>query len=510
MRFRLTGLAFVLAISCGAPAASAEPGKIGFLVQAMAGRDAAAIADFYRRRNFAPAWTSEDAAILIATLGRAADEGLEPGNYLPVSGTGTDGRDIGLTRAALDYLRDVREGRPFLRSLDPDVALPENSHDAVTELGDAIQSHSLAAYLRSAPPPGAQYGRLRSALADYRAIQRRGGWPALSPDGLLKGDGEAMTRLRERLAFEDPALATDADIDLALKRFQARHGLEPDGKPGPLTLAALNVTADARVRQIQANMERWRWLPRRFEADYLAVNIPDENLSLVLGGREVLTSRVVVGKPDTPTPILRAEGGSLTVNPPWNIPQSIARKEILPKLKANRFYLQSQDMILLNGPKGDPYGLHVRWREISPDHFPYLIQQHPGAKNPLSAIKLELPNRFDVYLHDTPAKGAFSRPGRAVSHGCVRVERILPLASYALTRDLAAMKEIADTISSGETRHLPLRRRLPVYFLYWTAFAAKDGALQFRADLYGRDRRMAAALSLPVAARSDYPNCSRG
>jgi murein L,D-transpeptidase YcbB/YkuD len=165
---------------------------------------------------------------------------------------------------------------------------------------------------------------------------------------------------------------------------------------------------------------------------------------------------------------------------------------------------------LLNGPKGDPYGLHVRWREISPDHFPYLIQQHPGAKNPLGAIKLELPNRFDVYLHDTPAKGAFSRPGRAVSHGCVRVERILPLASYALTRDLAAMKEIADTISSGETRHLPLRRRLPVYFLYWTAFAAKDGALQFRADLYGRDRRMAAALSLPVAARSDYPNCSRG
>jgi murein L,D-transpeptidase YcbB/YkuD len=264
------------------------------------------------------------------------------------------------------------------------------------------------------------------------------------------------------------------------------------------------------VSQIKANMERWRWLPRAFEADYLAVNIPDESLSLTLGGDEMLISRVVVGKPETPTPILRAEGGGITINPPWNVPLSIARKEILPKLKANRFYLQSQDMILLNGPEGDPYGLHVRWREISPDHFPYLIQQHPGAKNPLGTIKLELPNRFDVYLHDTPVKSAFLRPDRAVSHGCVRVERILPLASYVLTRNLETMKTIADMVSTGETQYLPLRRRLPVYFLYWTAFTAKDGALQFRPDIYGRDRRMTAALSAPSAVGANYPNCSRG
>ena len=509
MRPWLTRLVFVLIVFCGARAGAVEPVKIESLVQAMTGRDAA-VADFYRRRNFAPAWNSENTAVLIAALDRAAEEGLERGSYLPITGTGADGRDVGLTRAALDYLRDVRQGRSFLRSLDPDVGLPENSYDATAELNEAIQSHPLAAYLRSAPPADPQYAQLRSALGLYRGIQSRGGWQMISPDDVLRSDSQARARLRERLAFEDPALAENADIAAALRRFQDRHGLKPDGRLGARTLAALNVTAQARADQILANMERWRWLPRTFEMDYLAINIPDESLSLTLGGNEILTSRVVVGKPETPTPILRAEGGGITINPPWNVPLSIARKEILPKLKANRFYLQSQDMILLNGPEGDPYGLHVRWREISPEHFSYLIQQHPGTKNPLGTIKLELPNRFDVYLHDTPIKSAFLQSDRAVSHGCVRVERILPVASYALSQNLEAMKTIADAVSAGETQYLPLRRRLPVYFLYWTVFTAKDGALQFRPDIYGRDGRMAAALSASAAVGGNYPNCSKG
>jgi murein L,D-transpeptidase YcbB/YkuD len=509
MRALLTCLVFVLLLLGGGDVRADRVPEIARLVQGLAGRDAA-VSDFYRQRNFTPAWRDEDATALIAILAHAVEEGLERSSYLPIAGHDPDSRDVGLTRAALDYLHDVREGRAFLRTLDSDVGLPESSYDASADLNEAINTHSLTAYLRDAPPPGLQYARLRSALAAYRAIQQRGGWPTISMKDAGLRDSLVALRLRDRLAIEDPASTADIDLAAALKRFQSRHGLEPDGRLGSLTLAALNVTAGARAGQILANMERWRWLPRTFESDYLAINVPDASLSLDLGGKEIFASRVVVGKPETPTPILRAEGGGMTVNPPWNVPSSIARKEILPKLKANPSYLRSQDMVLLNGPEGDPYGLRVRWRDIPKDSFPYLIQQHPGARNPLGTIKLELPNRFDVYVHDTPSKNAFSRPGRAVSHGCVRVERILPLASYVLTQNLEAMMTIANAISSGETQYLPLQRRLPVYFLYWTAFTSKDGALQLRPDIYGRDQRLLAALPEPAKVDAGYPNCSRG
>jgi murein L,D-transpeptidase YcbB/YkuD len=509
MRFLLAGLVFALGVLGGNHAWADRASEIKLLVQGLTGTDTA-VSDFYRQRDFAPTWNDVDATELIAILGQAAEEGLDPGNYLPVASYDGDGRDIDLTRSALNYARDARNGRQFLRSLDSDVGLPQSNYDDVAGLNKAIQSRHLASYLHEAPPPAPQYAQLKSALAKYRAIQGCGGWPMISAEDAMQHDGHAAARLRDRLVIEDPASASDFELAAALKRFQRRHGLEPDGQIGSQTLAALNVTAQGRVDQIVANMERWRWLPRTFESDFLAVNVAAASLSLRLGGREVLTSRVIVGKPETPTPILRAGGGGITVNPPWNVPSSIARKEILPKLKTNPAYLRSQGMVLLNGPAGDPYGLRVRWRDIPADRFPFLIQQHPGAGSALGTIKLELPNRFDVYLHDTPAKNAFSGSSRAVSHGCVRVERILPLASYVLTQNLGAMITIADAVSTGETRYFPLRHRLPVYFLYWTAFISGDGVLQFRSDIYGRDRRMLAALPGAHNVANNYPNCSRG
>lgn len=219
----------------------------------------------------------------------------------------------------------------------------------------------------------------------------------------------------------------------------------------------------------------------------------------------------MVGRPRNPTPILRAEGAGITVNPSWNVPDSIARKEILPKLKANPSYLLSQDMILVNGPPGDPHGLRVNWRAVPSGTFPYRIQQHSGAKNALGTIKIELPNRFDVYLHDTPGKAAFASNARDVSHGCVRVEQILPLASYALTANLETMDKISEAVSVGETRYFALQQHLPVYFLYWTAFAGTDGSLQFRPDIYGRDRRIIEALGRPkpVQVSANLPNCRK-
>jgi murein L,D-transpeptidase YcbB/YkuD len=247
-------------------------------------------------------------------------------------------------------------------------------------------------------------------------------------------------------------------------------------------------------------MERWRWLPERLEAVRVEVNVPDASLDVIENGRSVLTSRVIAGRPRGPTPILRAEAVSVTINPPWNVPSAIARHEIWPKLRKHRTYLQSQHMILLNGPPGDPQGLGIDWRGIKT--FPYRVRQLPGPKNALGQIKLELPNRFDVYLHDTPAKSAFNLDDRHLSHGCVRVEQILPLASYALSGDTKAMVDkLTASIADPATQHLPLTQPLPIYLLYWTVFAEADGTINFRPDIYGRDDRLIAALAGHMAAQ---------
>jgi murein L,D-transpeptidase YcbB/YkuD len=305
-----------------------------------------------------------------------------------------------------------------------------------------------------------------------------------------------------------------AMLDRALRSStlaQLLRGLAPSHAGYQALKAKLAETTDPQQRNIiAANMERWRWLPDRLEADRIEVNAATAELTMWLGGRKVLSSRVIVGKPATRTPILRAEGAGITINPAWNVPHSIAVKEFLPKLKRNPAWLASQDMVLLDGPPGDPQGLHVNWRAIRAGTFPYQVRQAPGARNPLGQVKLELPNRFDVYLHDTPGKPAFDRPRRALSHGCIRVEQILPLASYALSADQNSIVMIRDAIGVGETRFLPLSRKVPVYVLYWTAVSGPDGGMRFVRDLYGRDERMIGAMrQQTVRVAAVEPGCRR-
>lgn len=438
--------------------------------------------------------SDSDRQAALAAISRAGDDGLDPGRYL------ANPQDAAFVNGALlSYMHDMEAGRPELQSLDPDVALPPSSFDAAAAL-DARQG-SLSSLLGGLAPPFPEYARLKAGLARYRAIAAQGGWPILTSDA-------DPQQIYARLAREDGAI-TASDIDAALKRFQFHHGLAADGKLGPATLAALNVPAAARADTIAANMERWRWLPRTLEPNRIVINAADARLELYLNGQSMLVSRVIVGKPATPTPILRAEGAGITLNPSWTVPSSIAAREILPKLKRNPAWLASQDMVLLDGPPGDPQGLHVNWRTIRADTFPYRIRQHPGAKNPLGLIKIELPNQFDVYLHDTPGKSAFSASTRDVSHGCVRVEQILPLASYALAGDLSAVDRITDAVAAGQTSYLTFQQKLPVYFLYWTAFADPDGAMEFRPDIYGRDRRMIAAMAASPSLLTGSIQCSR-
>lgn len=310
--------------------------------------------------------------------------------------------------------------------------------------------------------------------------------------------------------FDAPALLDDALKHGGVAAMLA--GLPPRHPQYQALRKALAQTTDPATRDtIAANMERWRWLPPALEPDRIVVNAAAQRLQLWLDDKPVLESRVIVGKPATPTPILRAEGAGVTVNPPWNIPHGIAVKELLPKLKKNPNYLANQNMELVNGPAGDPQGRSVDWNAIRAGTFPYRVRQKPGPHNSLGLVKLELPNSFDVYLHDTPARGLFAGDKRALSHGCVRVEQILPLASYALSADGSAMARIKAALGTGKTSYLPLKQRLPVYFLYWTAFSGDQGLEQAR-DIYGRDARLIAAMKKPLLrmASNDGGGCRKG
>jgi L,D-transpeptidase YcbB len=485
---------------------------------------------FYAARDFEPAWTEGETArqmagLAIGALANAQEQGLRGEDYggdwkNPPSSTDEIVRyELSLTRAVLRYARDVRMGRRAPGAIYRDAAFAQEPFSAVSGLANALKNRALPRFFAGLPPPHPQYRRLVQALQRYRAIEARGGWEALvaPPKGIKLDSGDPwLSLLARRLASEDgrlfPFVRSAEELREAILHFQNRNGIKATGVPDEETLAALNRPVQDRILQIIANMERWRWLPRNLERAYIAVNVPDQTAEFVRDGRAAASSKVVVGRKANPTPLTRTEIEALVLNPPWNIPGFIAARDLLPRLQKNRRYLQTKNMVIVDGPTGDPYGIRIDWRTITPDAFPYALRQLPGPATALGKLMLDSPNDFDVYLHDTPNKDYFALSDRGLSNGCVRVENIFDFAALALAdagqegKEDDVKKALIATIADRQTSRIALKSPLPVYLLYWTAFTSQDGVVNFRDDRYGRDTALYTALQLvPAPALEGAP-----
>jgi L,D-transpeptidase YcbB len=470
---------------------------------------------FYEKRRFQPAWLTPtgprpQARELIAAIDPLASEGLDPQRYPkdalnaalqaiakrpdlsdPQAQRRLAQTDMSLTYTYLTMAAHLASGRLQPETLNVDWYTKPRHVELESRLEQALQpGGSVTQILHSYAPSSQEYARLRDALARYRGLAAHGGWPMLGVE-LKKGDrGEKVRLLRARLAAEgdlrppagagpapgSPADAVyDATVEDGVARFQHRHGFKPTGKLDADTLAELDVPVQERIRQIQVNLERRRWLPADLGRRYIEVNIPEFRMKLVEDGKTALDMRVVVGKAQqSRTPVFSDKMTYLELNPSWSIPKDIVKKEIEPAAARHPGYLARKHIKVVNGTE---------------------YRQLPGRDNPLGRVKFMFPNQFDVYLHDTPADHLFAKSERDFSHGCIRLENPIDLADYLLKDDPKWTPEaIQEAIESGEQKTVSIPHPLPVHILYFTAWVDDDGTVEFRRDVYGHDAKLAAAL----------------
>lgn len=438
---------------------------------------------FYARRRFAPAWSARDRDELLATISDARSEGLDPADYHLASIERTsdiEQRDLLLTDAFFLLASHLLSGRVDPESIEPTWCLTPRTNDLVAALETALELHEVRGTIARMPPSHPEYNALRRWLAAYRRIARAGGWPAVDVrKSLRRGDrGPLVAQLAARLVASGDLPAAgeefDASVDRAVRRYQSLQGLTPDGVVGPRTRAELNVAAAQRVRQIELNLERRRWLPSNLGDPHALINIPAFSLVVTERDRAVMSMRIVAGKDYLRTPIFSGSITEVTLSPDWNVPASIAYKELWPKEHRTPGYLASEHIEVLQGGR---------------------LRQKPGAWNSLGLIKFNIPNRYGVYLHDTPAKSLFEASKRAFSHGCIRVEKPVELAEWLL-RDQPEWPDerIVQVSRGGVATTIAVKKPLPVHILYWTAFIGESDELHFAPDVYHRDAPLDAAM----------------
>ncbi|MFO1057765.1 MAG: L,D-transpeptidase family protein [Dongiaceae bacterium] len=445
------------------------------------------LAAFYAERGYRPVWTDVGG---VAAPGRRLAAALAASGHPAPAGTDPAATELLLSGALLQLAAGLADVDAPAGAVDT-TGLALLRRAALAAATEPAGGPALAAFLGSELPDDPGYWRLRAAVERYARLQPAD-WPAIA-DGppLVPGDeDERVLALRQRLAAEDaPELALplalfDPALEAAVRRFQLRHGLAVDGAVGPLTRRALNRTVAARLATLRANRERLRRPLADRPERYLLVNIAAAELAEVVDGQVGFESPVIVGRSDWPTPELESAITAIDLNPAWHVPPSIVAAELGPRLKRDPGYLGRQHIRVFEGG-GELSPAEVAARSSLGG---LRFRQDPGGQNPLGPLKFVFANPYGVYLHGSPAVGLFRRAERALSHGCVRVERALELAQRLLAGDPAwTPAALAAALASGATRTVPLRVPMPILLVYLTAWVDADGTVQFRDDLYGRD-----------------------
>ena len=497
---------------------------------------------FYTSRGFEPIWSVAEGAApasraFLAALAEAGRHALPASRYRRdelagladalTSGSTPAQRarfEAEMTRTYLSYARDISTGILEPSKVDRELYVYPEHRTARELLQGLANAADPGLWLETLAPQTPAYSRLVERYRTFRLLSETGEWgPQLTQRKTLRPGQRSreVARLRERLtamgyftgsaisARDDVVLAVadtvtdapepqlsdptlyDAELVEAVKLFQARHGLNQDGAVGPATRAALNVEPEFRAAQIAVNLERMRWLNRDLGAKHIMVNLASFDMAVIENGAQVFESRVVVGKAkEHRTPEFSDEMEHMVINPTWYVPYSIASKEILPKLKRDRGYLARKNM-RLHGANVNT----VNWAAVTERNFPGRITQGPGKNNALGRVKFMFPNDHAIYLHDTPSKSLFNRDTRAYSHGCVRVQRPYEFAEYLLSaQDDTPKQTFQRILKRGKERYVNFDEPVPVHLTYRTAWVDAEGNDQFRGDIYGRDKRILAAL----------------
>jgi murein L,D-transpeptidase YcbB/YkuD len=538
LRVLLLPLTIAALLACGCRTADKTPEITTALQQVIAGKAPAPdqavwneVRGFYQQRADKPAWvehkyTTDRATEALQVVRAAREHGLDPEEYgeaglvkLQAALT-TETKDAPdrfqrlaefetrMTSALLEIGHDVATGRTTPSPIDGRWKANRKSPDIAATLAKAVDG-DLAHWLDTIQPPHPEYSALRKAFMDLHGQKEKGGWPAVPADVYKRGQsGPAVAALRQRLAVagelktqdaNNAAATYDGDVETAVKAFQELHGIKATGLVDKPTLAALNISIDERLRQVALNLERWRWLPDDLGARHLFVNIPFFHLVAREDGKPVMDIRVVVGKPGNETPIFSDEMETVVFSPYWNIPDSIKQGETAPAVMRDPSYLERNNIEIRRGSQVVSAS-SVNWSD--PGELRQLaFRQRPGANNALGHVKFLFPNKYDVYLHDTPADSLFARPGRAFSHGCVRVEEPEVLANYIL-RGYSEWNgpRIITAMHSGDEQHVKLKETIPVHIVYFTSWVDDNGGLHFQPDIYGYDAKQDTP-KLPPAQR---------
>jgi murein L,D-transpeptidase YcbB/YkuD len=468
-------------------------------------KERAAIEAYYASRDYVPLWLTDGKAntraqAAIAYLGHVDADGLEPSDYpTPNFASLSDPAalaeaELQLSLSVIAYAHHAEVGRVHWSRVSGDIFYEPKVPAAGDVLARIATAADVGGALASYEPQSPDYLALKAKLAELRAGKEEAGQTPIANGPALKigaQDGR-VAQLRQRLNVPGDDSTYDKTLAEAVKRFQQEHELKPTGLLTPATIEALNGRQpDRPIDTIVANLERWRWMPHELGRTYVMVNLPDFTLRVMHDGKELWKTKIVDGKPNMPTPIMSAEMKYITVNPTWNVPPSIVAREYMPALQQDPTVLTRMGLSVSTNPDGTVH-----------------ISQPPGERNALGRLRFNFPNKFLVYQHDTPEKHLFALDKRAFSHGCMRVQDPVKYAEVLLSivrpREGYTEDRIRRMFGTNET-DISFPNFIPVHLTYQTAFVDENGKLQFRDDVYGRDKVLLAILKSDERKVADTP-----